>query len=370
TFGTTSIDTPLGTPLLGSPHRFRIDWMPGSIVYSVDGAVVATHAVTITTPMRPLVADLLPGGSSIDVDWLRLTPYATSGSFTSRVFDATRSVHWGSMSWTATTPAGAALAFFVRYGDTPTPDGTWTAFAPVAGNGASISGSARYAQYLVNLSTSNPSTTAVVSDVTLTHSFTPPNAPPIAHGQATTIVENTAVTLTLTASHVQAKPPTFAPVGGPAHGTLMGSAPTVTYQPAPNFTGTDSFTFKATDGELDSNVATVTITVTPVTEPPIAHDQATTIPENTTATLTLTATHLQATPLAFAVVRGPAHGTLTGAAPSVTYEPAPNFTGTDSFTFKATDGELDSNVATVTITVTPVTEPPIAHDQARSVERR
>ena len=46
------------------------------------------------------------------------------------------------------------------------------------------------------------------------------------------------------------------------------------------------------------------------------------------------------------------HGTLSGAAPNLTYTPVEGFTGADSFTFKANDAKLDSNVATVSITVT------------------
>ena len=49
------------------------------------------------------------------------------------------------------------------------------------------------------------------------------------------------------------------------------------------------------------------------------------------------------------LVTGPAHGTLTlNADGSFTYTPAANYNGTDSFTYKANDGTLDSNVATVT----------------------
>jgi hypothetical protein len=45
-------------------------------------------------------------------------------------------------------------------------------------------------------------------------------------------------------------------------------------------------------------------------------------------------------------VTSPAHGTLSGTAPNVTYTPAANYNGSDSFTFKVNDGALDSTPAT------------------------
>ncbi|MCI0575212.1 MAG: cadherin-like domain-containing protein, partial [Chloroflexi bacterium] len=64
-------------------------------------------------------------------------------------------------------------------------------------------------------------------------------------------------------------------------------------------------------------------------------------------------------PLTAVLVSGPANGSLTlNADGSFTYQPNPNFNGQDSFTYQATDGALPGNVATVTITINPVAEPP------------
>ena len=58
-------------------------------------------------------------------------------------------------------------------------------------------------------------------------------------------------------------------------------------------------------------------------------------------------------PLSPLLVSGPSHGALTPDADgSFTYSPAANFNGSDSFTYRASDGSLASNPATVTITVT------------------
>src|SRR6185503_11510366 len=83
---------------------------------------------------------------------------------------------------------------------------------------------------------------------------------------------------------------TYMIVTGPAHGTLSGTAPAVTYTPAANYHGPDSFTFKANDGTADSNVATVTITVTSVNDAPVASDETVTTDEDTAKLVTLAAT--------------------------------------------------------------------------------
>jgi YVTN family beta-propeller protein len=84
---------------------------------------------------------------------------------------------------------------------------------------------------------------------------------------------------------------------------------------------------------------------------PVAASQALSARQNTATAVTLSATDAEQDPLTFAVVNGPAYGTLSGAPPALTYVPATNFGGVDSFTFKANDGAADSNVATVSITV-------------------
>src|SRR5439155_704471 len=107
-------------------------------------------------------------------------------------------------------------------------------------------------------------------------------------------------------------------------------------------------------GKVDRAVATVSITVTPVNDPPVANNQSVTTPEDTPKTITLTGSDLDGDSLTFSIVTQPAHGTLSGTAPNLTYTPATNYIGPDSFTFKVNDGKVDSAVATVSITVTPV----------------
>src|SRR5207245_725233 len=139
------------------------------------------------------------------------------------------------------------------------------------------------------------------------------------------------------------------------------------YMPALNFNGTDSFTYKASDGQAQSGVATVTITVTPLNDAPVAaNDDTYTTPEDTQLTVSAPGvlandSDVDGDPLSAILVSNPTHGTLTlNSDGSFSYMPALNFNGTDSFTYKASDGQAQSGVATVTITVTPVNDAPVA----------
>ena len=154
---------------LNAPHRYRIEWNASNVLFFADGSLVATHAVSIAGPLRPVASDADPGGPALSVDWIRMTPYAASGSFTSRVLDAGQSVPWSTLSWNAVTPTGTSIALSVRQGDTAVPDGSWTAFASVA-NGGSIGGSSRYVQYRADLSTTDPTQTPVLQSVALSYS--------------------------------------------------------------------------------------------------------------------------------------------------------------------------------------------------------
>jgi hypothetical protein len=85
--------------------------------------------------------------------------------------------------------------------------------------------------------------------------------------------------------------------------------------------------------------------------PPVANNQAITLNKNIQQSITLTATDPNNDPLTYVVVTQPTHGTLTGTAPNLNYNPDTDYVGTDSFTFKANDGTVNSNTATVSIAV-------------------
>jgi hypothetical protein len=178
------------------------------------------------------------------------------------------------------------------------------------------------------------------------------NSPPVANNQAITLNTNTQQDITLSASDANNDPQTYTVVTQPTSGSLSGSAPNLTYNPNLDYVGPDSFTFKANDGTTDSNTATISITVQgPANDPPVANNQAVTISKNIAKAITLTASDPNNDPLSYSIVTQPAHGTLTGTAPNLNYNPDTDYVGADSFTFKANDGIVDSNIATISITV-------------------
>jgi hypothetical protein len=94
------------------------------------------------------------------------------------------------------------------------------------------------------------------------------NTPPVANNKSVTTNEDTAQSVTLMGSDADGDSLTFTVTNNPSHGTLSGTAPNLTYMPAANYSGPDSFDFKVNDGQVDSSTATVSITVNPVNDPP------------------------------------------------------------------------------------------------------
>src|SRR3989442_2505784 len=87
----------------------------------------------------------------------------------------------------------------------------------------------------------------------------------------------------------------------------------LTYTPAANYNGADSFTYKANDGRVDSAVATVSLTITAVNDAPVANAQAATTPEDTAKAITLTASDVGGDPLTYSVGTGPERESVGGA---------------------------------------------------------
>jgi uncharacterized repeat protein (TIGR01451 family) len=182
------------------------------------------------------------------------------------------------------------------------------------------------------------------------------NAPPVDHDQSALTADGTGVAITLAATEPDGNTPTFTLVTNPTHGTLSGTAPNLTYTPAPGYYGTDSFTFDSSDGPAAGNIATITIVIN---APPVDQDQQAATTEGAALTITLGATEPDGNTPTFTLVTNPTHGTLSGTAPNLTYTPSPGFFGPDSFTFQGSDSPATGNVATVTIAVdTPPVDAP------------
>ena len=186
------------------------------------------------------------------------------------------------------------------------------------------------------------------------------NDPPVAQDGSADTPEDTNLDGTLTANDIDSATLTYSLVGGASHGGVtLQTDGSFHYVPNENYNGADSFTFKANDGEYDSNVASFSITVTPVNDAPLANGGAVSTNEDTPLAGMVTAHDVEGDALTFSLVGDAGHGTLAlqddG---SYLYTPAPDYWGGDSFSFRASDGQADSNTATISITVNAVNDPP------------
>jgi hypothetical protein len=174
--GTTAINTRLGSGWLNAPHWYRIEWTSTDVTFIIDGAVVATHQQAITGEMRPAFSDFNGGGGGLIVDAVRLAPYATSGTFTSRVLDGGTKVNWRTVTSIVSVNDGNDVTLSIRFGDTPVPDATWSTFTTVAVGNASVDRTSRYAQYRVDFGGPGDSTPSL-EFIMLRGDVAPPQQP-------------------------------------------------------------------------------------------------------------------------------------------------------------------------------------------------
>ena len=222
-----------------------------------------------------------------------------------------------------------------------------------------------------------PTTKSVVLPATKETGSTvnPVNDVPVSTDMNITIDEDAPGSIGLNATDIEG-PTTeqshfiYSIVSQPTNGSISipSSTPnnTATYIPNANFNGTDSFTFKANDGEDDGNVATVNITINAVNDAPTTNDISVTIDENLTARIvgiTLEGSDVEGDDLTYSIVDNSSNGGNASISGSIlTYAANQDWNGTDTITYKANDGELDSNVSTVTIVVNSINDAPVATD--------
>ena len=199
------------------------------------------------------------------------------------------------------------------------------------------------------------------------------NSPPVAVNDTFIGKENTLLTGNVLANDTDAEGAVLnsALSAPPAHGTVtLADNGSFVYTPTPGYNGPDSFTYRAGDGiHVSNNIATVSISIRPANEPPVAVNDSYTVAEDTVLTV--------ATPGVLANDSDPEGGALNAGTPSdpahgtatidnltgrLVYTPDANYHGPDSFTYLNGDGVFLSNLATVSINVTPVNDAPVANN--------
>ncbi len=205
--------------------------------------------------------------------------------------------------------------------------------------------------------------------VAITITGTAVNRPPNAVADSAATNEDVPTTINVLANDSDLDPDvlTVTAVTQPAHGSATVNAnSTVTYSPAANYSGGDSFTYTVSDGQGGTDTATVNITVNPVNDNPVARDDTATTQQDAPVTVLVlnNDSDVDGDSLAVTAVGTPTHGTVTNGGSSVLYTPNPGYTGTDSFTYTIGDGHGGTATALVSVTVTPSVPTPTVSVQS------
>jgi hypothetical protein len=186
--------------------------------------------------------------------------------------------------------------------------------------------------------------TSEPADVNIT--VEPANDPPEANDDQVTTNEDTPVVinnLLANDTDVDNDSLTITTFSQTANGQLVQQADgSFSYTPNLNFSGADSFTYTISDGSEGTATATVS-----------AEAQTVDLNEDEPKGITLGGSDAEGDSLTFHIVEGPSYGELSGDVPNMTYTPQENYNGSDSFSFKTNDGQIDSNPAKVSLKVNP-----------------
>lgn len=185
-------------------------------------------------------------------------------------------------------------------------------------------------------------------------------------GATIEVLDNNEVNLLYNAVDVDEDELTATLVTEPTNGSLtLNSDGTFSYSHDSSETISDGFTYMANDGLLDSDIATVTITINPVNDAPVVSDQALTVDEGGVATaldnseesLLFNASDIEGDSFTAIVETEPNNGTLVlNGDGTFIYTHDGSDTLTDSFTYRADDSDLTSEIGTVSITINPVND--------------
>jgi CshA-type fibril repeat protein len=339
--GTVEIDAETGR-LLYTPNA---DYNgPDSFTYEVtDGELTDTATVAITvTPVNdapvavadeastdedtPVLIDVLANDTDVDGDTLRVASVARPGNGTAAIDAET-----GQVRYTPNADFNGTDSFTYTVND---------------GQGGTATG-------------------------TVTVTVDPVNDAPVAVADTASVEEDSSVLVDVLANDTDIDGDTLRilSVDAATNGATVIEAGQIRYTPNEDFNGTDSFRYTVTDDQGGETSATVTVRVTPVNDAPVAVDDVATVLEDSVARIDVVAndTDVDGDALRVTAVGEAANGTTTIAGNQVVYTPNPNFFGEDSFSYTVSDPGGLTAEATVTVTVEPVNDAPVAADDSFEV---
>ncbi|MCA9938168.1 MAG: tandem-95 repeat protein, partial [Anaerolineales bacterium] len=216
-------------------------------------------------------------------------------------------------------------------------------------------------------------TTAAAAAAAATLIINSLNDPPTAVDDSATTPEDTPITVDVLAndSDPNGDALTVSGVTQPTHGVVVNNGADVTYTPDADYNGPDSFTYTISDGNGGTDTATVSLTIAPVNDAPVALNDSDTTLEDVPVTIDVLAndTDVDGDALTVSAMTQPTHGGVVNNGTDVTYTPDADYNGLDSFTYTVNDGHGGTDTATVAVIVTAVGDAPIAmNDSATTPE--
>jgi len=214
---------------------------------------------------------------------------------------------------------------------------------------------------------------------TVTVTINPVNHPPLPGNNGFVTNEDQLLAGTLVMSDVDGDALTYSIVSNGTQGTATitnVNTGAFTYTPGSNANGSDSFTFIANDGTVDSVVATAAVTITAVNDAPLAVDGSSTTNQDTPISGSLSASDVDGDALTYSLdsANPGSLGTvvINNATGAYTYTPTTGMSGADAFGFYVNDGSLNSVIAIVSITINAASQPnqpPVANtDNISAIE--
>ena len=191
--------------------------------------------------------------------------------------------------------------------------------------------------------------------------------PPVVEAVSTKTDEDVPVAGMLAATDPDGDPLTFSLASNGSLGTATivdVATGAFSYVPNRDANGIDTFTFRASDGTFESDLATVTVIVWPVNDAPVAPGLTVAGDEDTPATFMLPGSDVDSPALTYAIAANGSRGTAVVTNPAtgaVTYTPTPNASGVDTFMYQVSDGSLTSSAGVVTMNVASANDAPFAH---------
>jgi hypothetical protein len=203
------------------------------------------------------------------------------------------------------------------------------------------------------------------------------NTDPVANADTLTAAEDSganAVNVLANDTDAEGDTLTINAVTQGAHGLVVitGGGTGLTYSPTPDFNGSDAFTYTIDDGNGGTATGNVSVVVTPVNDDPDAVNDSATVNEDTsnnTISVLANDTDVDGDALVVTATGSASHGTVVNNGTSVTYTPAHDFFGSDSFTYTVSDGHGGFDTATVFVTVNNVNDPPVAAPDSYTINQ-